>query len=186
MYRGVGRRLGSLARPRCNSILWLMCRLHARSCSCLPCRHHPLFPTYPRAAQPSVDHPCTQPLARVCTRLTRSLSLSLVRLHYVQCTATSSPPPLQSYRKRPRIRILLRALYVHRTGRVYVLTVYICIIQCSRERYRRVCGRARRRPENPPLRRRRVSVYTRVWESERERERGCMFVCVLPTSRRMR
>lgn len=55
----------------------------------------------------------------------------------------------------------------------YVLTVYICIIQCSRERYRLVCGRARRRPENP-----RYADGERASELEKERERECVFVCV--------
>jgi len=128
----------SLARPRCNSILWLMCRLHAHSPVCL----HPLFPTYLVLHNSRLTTPAHS-LSRA--RLHAPYALALSR-SFALCTVPATPS--QSCRKRPHIRILPRALYVHRTGRVYVLTVYICIIQCSRERYR-VCGRACRRPENP-------------------------------------
>lgn len=61
----------------------------------------------------------------------------------------------------------------------YVLTVYICIIQCSRERYRLVCGRARRRPENP-----RYADGERASELEKERERVRICVRILSANRR--
>lgn len=125
MYRGVDRQFArSLAHVATPSFGLCAAYMRTPLVSPLP---PPPFSHLPRA-QPSVDHSCTQPLARLHAPYALALSRS-----FALCTVARHP--LQSYRKRPRIRILLRALYVHRTGRVYVLTVYICIIQCSRERY---------------------------------------------------
>lgn len=99
-----------------------------------PPRRRPLFPTYPVPHNPRLTTPARS-LSRAFARALRAHSLSLSISRSLVCTMYSARHPLASYRKRPRIRILLRAFYVHRTGRVYVLTVYICIIQCSRERY---------------------------------------------------